>query len=110
MRMHICPVCERSDGITRLRAHWSALPPQGRAAAPHLARPSLNDERWAGPVGLLTVGCALLVSEAWLGYVGVAGGGVWLVSLRDKAAQTARRRAEWRRKLFCRRCEHVFLP
>ncbi|TFV31868.1 hypothetical protein E4K10_10880 [Streptomyces sp. T1317-0309] len=50
------------------------------------------------------------VSEAWLGYVGVAGGGVWLVSLRDKAAQTARRRAEWRRKLFCRRCEHVFLP
>jgi hypothetical protein len=108
--MHICPVCERSDRTTKLSAHWKALPPERRREAPHLTRPTLHDERWAAPIGLLTLGCALLVSDAWLGFVGVAGGGFWLVSLRDKVAQTAKRRADWHRKLFCRRCHHAFLP
>ncbi len=80
----------------------------GRGAAP---RPPLAGRRAVGRTRRAADrGLRPAVSEAWLGYVGVAGGGVWLVSLRDKAAQTARRRAEWRRKLFCRRCEHVFLP
>ncbi|MEU1591508.1 hypothetical protein ABZ468_01260 [Streptomyces sp. NPDC005708] len=109
-RVHICPVCERSDRTTKLSAHWRTLSPEGRALAPHLARPALHDERWSAPLGLLALGCALLLSEAWLGFVGVAGGGLWLVSLRDKVAQTARRRADWHRKAFCRRCHQAFLP
>ncbi|MFF3510489.1 hypothetical protein [Streptomyces sp. NPDC002573] len=107
---HVCPVCGRSDRTTKLSAHWRALSAGQRAGAPHLARPALHDERWSEPLGLLTLGCALLVSEAWLGFVGVAGGGVWLVSLRDKVAQAARLRADWHRKQFCRRCHHAFLP
>jgi hypothetical protein len=77
---------------------------------PCLAPPPLHDERWAAPLGLLVLGCALLVSDAWLGFVGVAGGGVWLVALRDKAARTAKRRTDWHRRLFCHRCHHAFLP
>lgn len=109
--MHSCPVCERSDRTTKLSAHWRSLPPHLRASAPHrLARPALHDERWTAPLGLLVLGCALLLSDAWLGFVGMAGGGVWLVSLRDKVAQRARQRAEWHRKLYCLRCGHAFLP
>ncbi|MFI9649768.1 hypothetical protein ACIHAA_26195 [Streptomyces sp. NPDC052040] len=108
--MYICPVCKRSDRTTALSTYWRALPADRRAGVPHLARPPLHDERWAAPLGLLTLGCALLLSEAWLGLVGVAGGGVWLVSLRDKVTHAARCRADWHRKQFCRRCHHDFLP
>ncbi|MGV9244079.1 hypothetical protein [Streptomyces sp. NPDC003710] len=108
--MHVCPVCKRSDRTTELSAYWRTLPAERRAAAPHLARPALHDEHWTAPLGLLALGCALLVSEAWLGLVGVAGGGLWLVTLRDKVAQTAKRRADWHRKRYCRRCRHDFLP
>jgi hypothetical protein len=108
--MHVCPVCRRGDRTTRLRRYWRTLTPEARAGAPHLARPALDEERWAAPFGLLTVGCALLVSEVWLGFVGLAGGGLWLVSLRGSVAQAARQRADWRRQLFCLRCQHVFLP
>ncbi|MGV9561639.1 hypothetical protein [Streptomyces sp. NPDC003480] len=94
----------------KLSAHWRALPADRRAGAQQLARPALHDERWSAPLGLLTLGCALLVCEAWLGFVGVAGGGLWLVSLRDRVAQAARQRADWHRKQFCRRCHHDFLP
>ncbi|WP_055491749.1 hypothetical protein [Streptomyces sp. TP-A0356] len=108
--MRVCPVCHRGDRTTRLGAHWRTLSPQARAEAPHLAPPALEDERWAAPLGLLTLGCALVVSDAWLGFVGLAGGGFWLVSLRDKVAQAASRRADWHRKRLCRRCHHAFLP
>ncbi|MGW1254310.1 hypothetical protein ACWD5Q_03740 [Streptomyces sp. NPDC002513] len=108
--MHVCPVCKRSDRTTKLSAHWRALSAGQRAGAPHLARPTLDDEPWTEPLGLLTLGCALLLSEAWLGFVGVAGGGLWLVSLRDRVAQAAKGWADWHRKQFCRRCDHDFLP
>ena len=108
--MHVCPVCRRSDRTTRLGAYWRALTPQERAGSPHLARPSLQGERWAAPLGLLTLGCALLVSDAWLGFVGLAGGSLWLVSLRDKVTQAAKGQADWHRRLFCERCDRAFLP
>ncbi|MER6129655.1 hypothetical protein ABT173_45295 [Streptomyces sp. NPDC001795] len=109
-RMHVCPLCKRSDGTTRLSAYWRTLSPEGRAGVPHLARPALHAERWTAPLGLLTVGCALLVADTWLGFVGLAGGGFWLVSLRDRVAQAAKERADWHRKLICRPCHHAFLP
>ena len=108
--MHVCPVCRRGDGTIRLGAYWRTLSREARAGAPHLAHPVLDNERWAAPFGLLTLGCALIISDAWLGFVGVAGGGFWLVLLRDKLAQAAKGRADWHRKFFCRRCHHAFLP
>ncbi|MEU8590319.1 hypothetical protein AB0C59_25450 [Streptomyces sp. NPDC048664] len=108
--MQSCPVCERGDRTTGLSAYWRSLPPDRRAAAPRLAPPPLHDDRLTAPLALLVLGCALLVSEAWLGFVGVAGGGVWLVSLRDRVVQAARRRAAWRGTLYCTRCRHTFHP
>jgi hypothetical protein len=108
--MHVCPVCGESDTATRLSAYWRTLSAEARAGAPHLARPPLHDEGWSAPLGLLTVGCALLVSDAWLGFVGVAGGSFWLMSLHEKVAQAVRAQTDWRRKLFCLRCHHAFLP